>query len=624
MKKWSAILKTPARVVVAVGLIVLGTELLIMVLIHSFQFAIPKDTLLEKLVLFLDPVALTAIVSPALYLLVFRPLKQQAELERQAKDELRVIALKHQLLFESSRDALMLLAPPAWKFTGANRATLQLFGAASVDEFTALGPLDVSPERQPDGRLSSEKAQEMIALTMREGAHFLEWQHRRLDGQPFDADVLLTRMEVDGGVFLQATVRDITERKQMEQQLSRRLRHLDVMERISRISLGSASIEELLERVLDEILVVFNADRAWFLYPCDPDAPSWSVPMERSRPEWPGAFVRGMVAPMTPEVAEIMRETLASTEPLSYGPEASRRIPAAVAEQFSIRSQMQMALRPRVGSPWIMGLHHCAQEHAYGEDELLIFRDIGQRVADALSVMVMLRNLREAQDALVRSEKLALLGQVAGSVGHELRNPLGVMSNAVYFLQTVLSDADDSVKEYLDIIKSEIAVSERMASDLMDAVFTRPPHPEAVGVAELIGRILRKRTLPPSVSVKLEIPGMLPLLWVDVMQVDQLFNNLVSNGMEAMPAGGVLEIRAVENKPDGTVTISVRDSGIGMTPEQMDKLFQPLFTTKARGIGLGLVVVKNLAEANGGRVEVQSEAGKGSVFFVTLPAAVRR
>ncbi|MFZ3019391.1 MAG: ATP-binding protein [Gallionella sp.] len=624
MNKWSALLKTPAGVVVAVGFIVLVSELLIMALINSFQAVIPKDAFLEKLFLFLDPVALTAIVSPALYLLVFRPLKQQAELERQAKNALRAIALKHQLLFESSRDALMLLTPPSWKFTGANQATLQLFGAASVDEFTALGPLDVSPERQPDGRLSSEKAQEMIAIAMREGAHFLEWQHRRLDGQPFVADVLLTRMEVDEGVFLQASVRDISERKQLEQQLSRRLRHLDVMERISRISLHSASIEELLERVLDEILAVFDADRAWFLYPCDPDAPSWSVPMERARPEWPGAFVRGMVMPMTPEVAEIMRETLASAEPLPYGPAASRRIPAAVAEQFSIRSQMQMALRPRVGSPWVMGLHHCAQAHVYGEDELLIFNDIGQRVADVLSVMIMLKNLREAQDALVRNEKLALLGQVAGSVGHELRNPLGVMSNAVYFLQAVLSDADDSVKEYLGIIKNEIAVSERMASDLMDAVSTRPPHPEAVGVAELIGRILRKYAMPPSVSVQLEIPGMLPLLWVDVMQMDQLFNNLVSNGVEAMPEGGVLEIRAIENKPDGTVIISVRDSGIGMTPEQMSKLFQPLFTTKARGIGLGLVVVKNLTEANGGRVEVQSEAGKGSAFFVTLPAAVRR
>ena len=301
---------------------------------------------------------------------------------------------------------------------------------------------------------------------------------------------------------------------------------------------------------------------------------------------------------------------------------------------------MQRLLAYAIVLGWVIYEHQYVMVEAKTKKKIeAINRELGKEIVERkraeaevrklnedleLKVRQRTQQLLEAQEDLVRKEKLAVLGQVAGSVGHELRNPLGVMSNAVYFLQAVLSDADDNVKEYLDIIKSEIAVSERMASDLMDAVFTRPPHPEAVGVAELIGRILRKRAMPPSVSVKLEIPGMLPLLWVDAMQMDQLFDNLVSNGVEAMPEGGVLEIRAVGNKPEGTVTVSVRDTGIGMTPEQMGKLFQPLFTTKARGIGLGLVVAKNLAEANGGRVEVQSEAGKGSVFFVTLPAAVRR
>ncbi|MGA9045515.1 histidine kinase dimerization/phospho-acceptor domain-containing protein, partial [Sulfuricurvum sp.] len=92
-------------------------------------------------------------------------------------------------------------------------------------------------------------------------------------------------------------------------------------------------------------------------------------------------------------------------------------------------------------------------------------------------------DLRRIEEELVRKEKLSVLGQVAGSVGHELRNPLGVMSNAVYFLQTVLPDVDESVKEYLDIIKSEITGSERIVSDLLDSVRTKPPQPEAVGVA---------------------------------------------------------------------------------------------------------------------------------------------
>ena len=227
--------------------------------------------------------------------------------------------------------------------------------------------------------------------------------------------------------------------------------------------------------------------------------------------------------------------------------------------------------------------------------------------------------LRKTQDELVRNEKLAVLGQVAGSVGHELRNPLGVMNNAVYFLQTVLADADDSVKEYLDIIRSEIEGSERIVSDLLDSVRTKQPHAESVGVREMLEQILHKLSIPSIVTVKLDIPATLSPLRADALQIHQVLRNLISNGVEAMPEGGTLEIRAVEDVPAKTITVSIRDSGCGMTPEQLGKLFQPLFTTKARGIGLGLVVVKNLTEINGGHVEVQSEAGKCSTFFVTLP-----
>ena len=145
---------------------------------------------------------------------------------KRAEQELRDSDEKNRQLFESSRDALMTLAPPSWKFTRANRATLELFGAASEAEYTALGPWDVSPERQPDGRPSSEKAQEMIATAMREGSNFFEWEHKRINGEAFAADVLLTRMEIGEEAFLQATVRDIAERKQTESLLNKQLDEL--------------------------------------------------------------------------------------------------------------------------------------------------------------------------------------------------------------------------------------------------------------------------------------------------------------------------------------------------------------------------------------------------------------
>lgn len=232
--------------------------------------------------------------------------------------------------------------------------------------------------------------------------------------------------------------------------------------------------------------------------------------------------------------------------------------------------------------------------------------------------------LRRIEDELVRKEKLSVLGQIAGSVGHELRSPLGVMSNAVYFLQTVSSDADATTKEYLNIIKSEIAASERIVSDLLDSVRTKPPRPEITAVRELIETTLGKCAVPSTVTVKLDIPETVSKLYVDPQQIHQVFRNLISNGIEAMPKDGTLEIHAGEDATAKTITISVHDSGSGIAPEVLANLFQPLFTTKASGIGLGLVVVKNLTQANGGTVKVESEVGKGAVFTVTLPAADER
>ena len=143
----------------------------------------------------------------------------QAEITRHKRTEesLRKSEEKFQGLFESSRDAIMTLEPPSWSFTSGNPASLKMFRAKNQEQFISLGPGDVSPDHQPDGRASAGKAREMIETALREGSHFFEWTHRRLDGEEFPAEVLMTRMEQGGKVMLQATVRDITERKRVEE-----------------------------------------------------------------------------------------------------------------------------------------------------------------------------------------------------------------------------------------------------------------------------------------------------------------------------------------------------------------------------------------------------------------------
>jgi signal transduction histidine kinase len=243
-------------------------------------------------------------------------------------------------------------------------------------------------------------------------------------------------------------------------------------------------------------------------------------------------------------------------------------------------------------------------------------------LADSFNTMV--DKLQKARDELIQKGKLAMLGQVASSVGHELRNPLGVMSNAVYFLQSMDHESNIIRKEYLNIIHDEIDRSERIVAALMDAVRTIPPAPAAYEVPELVAQVLHRYAHPSGMSVILDIPETLPSVYVDGGQIRQVLEKLISNAADAMRESGILTISAAEAEGGNTVTITVGDNGIGMTAEQLGNLFQPLFTTKARGIGLGLVVVKNLTEANGGSLKVQSEEGRGTLCSITLPASLER
>jgi PAS domain S-box-containing protein len=257
------------------------------------------------------------------------------------------------------------------------------------------------------------------------------------------------------------------------------------------------------------------------------------------------------------------------------------------------------------------------------------------------------RSLTDAQEQLVRQEKLAVLGQLAGSVGHELRNPLGVINTAIYYLKTVQPDAGEKVKRYHAMIEQEVRNADKIIGDLLDFARVVKAERTPVAIAELVQRVMERYPVPPSVEVTLEIPADLPMVFADPRQMEQVLGNLVINACQAMVSqkagsttgvkeGGKLTVRGdcfpemhrddvvAMNAPRNDnrqqrVRIQVKDTGTGIAPENLKKLFEPLFTTKAKGIGLGLAVSKKLIDANDGRIEVQSEPGKGSTFTVFLP-----
>jgi PAS domain S-box-containing protein len=227
------------------------------------------------------------------------------------------------------------------------------------------------------------------------------------------------------------------------------------------------------------------------------------------------------------------------------------------------------------------------------------------------------QELKDAQEELIRQEKLATLGQLSGSVAHELRHPLGVLSNAAYYLIMTLSDADEITREYLEIISEEVRKAQGIITNLLDFARTKTAEPEETTISTIVSQVVEKHDPPEGVQVITEISADLPPIFVDPIQIELVLDNLVINAYQAMSDGGQLIINAQTDQDN--VRLSVQDTGTGISPENMAKLFEPLFTTKARGIGLGLALSKKLVEANGGTIEVESKTEQGSTFIINLP-----
>ncbi len=229
------------------------------------------------------------------------------------------------------------------------------------------------------------------------------------------------------------------------------------------------------------------------------------------------------------------------------------------------------------------------------------------------------QELREAHERLVRQEKLTVLGQLAGGLGHELRNPLGAIKNAVYLLNMILEEPEAEVKESLEIIEKEVGISERVISSLLDFARPKPSTRVKVDINEIVQATLSHVPVPENVEVVSRLDKTLPTTILgDPDQLTQAFGNFILNAIQAMPDGGRLVVKSDITGPN-QVAVTFADTGVGIPQEKMKKIFEPLFTTKAKGIGLGLALTKLLIEAHGGTIEVKSEVEKGTTFTVSLP-----
>ncbi|WP_426752626.1 sensor histidine kinase [Myxococcus sp. Y35] len=237
-----------------------------------------------------------------------------------------------------------------------------------------------------------------------------------------------------------------------------------------------------------------------------------------------------------------------------------------------------------------------------------------------LELAIMLHTYREdllAQQA--RSERLSTFGQLVGSIGHELRNPLGVIETSLYILRGRPGAVDERTAKHLTRIGDQVGIANRIVSDLLDMIRDRPLHRQEVWLDEVWQEALKAVQRPDSVTVREEGLASLPVVQGDAGQLRQVFVNLLDNAVQALEeTGGTVSLTGSVSEP-GHVELVLADSGPGVSDTIRRRLFEPLMTTKARGIGLGLPLVKRILERHGGGIAYVPRPGEGARFVIRLP-----
>ncbi|MEZ5358403.1 MAG: PAS domain S-box protein [Candidatus Zixiibacteriota bacterium] len=197
-----------------------------------------------------------------------------------------------------------------------------------------------------------------------------------------------------------AVGRDILDRRKAQLERKKQLYFYKAMDLINRAMQTADDLDQMMDNVLSVVRSIFNCDRAWLVYPCDPNSETWSVPMESSHPDFPGAGKRGQEIPTDKDIAEIFRLALATDGVLKFGPGTDCLLPKEISEIYGIKSYMATALRPRIGKAWEFGLHQCSYGRIWTKYEERLLLEIGRRLTDGLTNLLMHRNLKENENKL--------------------------------------------------------------------------------------------------------------------------------------------------------------------------------------------------------------------------------
>ena len=258
--------------------------------------------------------------------------------------------------------------------------------------------------------------------------------------------------------------------------------------------------------------------------------------------------------------------------------------------------------------------------NAFTKEDQKLLEILALQVAFAMKRLADLGRLRQSQEQLLKSQRLAAIGETAAMVAHDIRNPLQSIAGASYLLKARTSNTDWKLDEIIRIIDKSVEYSDKLLEELMEYSKDITLHRTESSPSLLVKESISKLQIPNTIRVE-DMTTTTPTCFVDKDELIRAFRNIIENAFDAMSVGGTLTIS--NKQVNGKMEVVFADTGKGISKETMEKIWAPLYTTKPKGVGLGLAICKRIVEAHGGTINVESSLGKGSIFTITVPSTLQ-
>lgn len=544
--------------------------------------------------------------------------------QRNAQEALKNNEQKYKDLFEKSDDAVLIISDK--RFIDCNEATIKMLGYKNKNELLNTHPSELSPEKQPDGRLSFEKAEEMMNLAIKKGSHRFEWDHKKSDGEVFPVEVILTAITNSVGKKIIHTVwRDIADRKRSE--LIQK-----TLYNISNLSIASDNIEKLINLIQRELSTIIDT-KNFYVALYDPESDTISLPYIADEKDKFTSFPAGKT--LTYYVIKTQKSLLATKEKVKELENSGD------VESFGTDSEIWLGVPLKVEGKvtGVLAVQSYSDELAYDESDMEMLEFVSEQISISIDRKKAEQDLKTALYKATESDRLK--STFLATMSHELRTPL----NAIIGFSSLVNEETsfDNVVKYNKTIHSSGNHLLNIVEDLFDITLieagesklnkTRVSLNDVLNEIHEITKAEQENLNKTNLDLKLIIDSAEKeiMFYTDPAKLKQILINLLKNALKFTHEGYVhFGYKINEDEPKKNIEFFVKDTGIGI-PKEKQKLIFDVFarledphSATYGGTGIGLSIARRLTEMLGGLIWLVSDSNndslfRGSTFYFTLP-----